>query len=343
MQGLPCSLDDSQALNKLVGNSLRFRKLIDDLPAVARSGAPVLITGETGTGKELAARALHYLSSNSPFPFVAINCGSLPESLLEDELFGHERGSYTDAHMRRRGLFSQAEKGTLFLDEVDALPPKAQVDLLRVLQDKTYRPIGGSVELVANVSVVAASNASIDRLIKDGGFRCDLYYRLCVFSLHLPPLRERPEDVLPLALHFLAKHRPPDRPQMELSLDAQGLLCSYDWPGNVRELESAIVRGINFAPGVCIDVEHLRMANIAIIEPKAPLLGPGKLDSFRKMKQALVDRFERDYLIRLMEEHRGNITHAALSAGKERRDLGKLLKRHQLNPKQFQTLSESAA
>jgi DNA-binding NtrC family response regulator len=168
MQRPQCRFDDSQALNKLIGTSACFRDVIRDLPAIARSGATVLILGETGTGKELVARALHYLSQNHSYPFVAVNCGSLSETLLEDELFGHERGSYTDAHSRRTGLVAQADKGTLFLDEIDSLPAKAQVDLLRVLQDCTYRPLGSITELRANLRVVAASNASLEHLVPTG-------------------------------------------------------------------------------------------------------------------------------------------------------------------------------
>jgi len=334
-------MDDSQALSKLVGNSACFREVLNDLPAIARSNATTLVLGETGTGKELVARALHYLSDNYSFPFVAVNCGSLPESLLEDELFGHERGSYTDAHSRRQGLVAQADRGTLFLDEIDTLSLKAQVDLLRVLQDSTYRPIGSTSELRANLRVVAASNASLEHLVKEGTFRKDLYYRLCIFTIHLPPLRERKEDILPLALHFLGKHTPPARAPLVLSDAVQEHLHSYDWPGNVRELESAILRGINFAAYSRIEIEHLRIKSDGGQHTQPVLVGPGKLGPFRKMKQALVERFERDYLIRLMKEHRGNITQAALSSGKERRDLGRLLKRHQLNPKQF--LGEAAA
>jgi transcriptional regulator with PAS, ATPase and Fis domain len=181
----------------------------------------LIVVGETGTGKELVARAIHYLSANAEFPFVAINCGSLPDSLIEDELFGHERGSFTDARLKRQGLIAQAEKGTLFLDEVDTLAPKAQVDLLRVLQDKTFRPIGSSTEHRANVRMLAASNTRLDEVVRTAGFRADLYYRLCVFSIHLPRLRDRKEDVILLAQHFLQKHVPADKeglgiPQMSL-------------------------------------------------------------------------------------------------------------------------------
>ena len=337
MQYLLQHLADMPALTKLVGKSPSFLSVLRDLPAIAASQAVVLITGETGTGKELVARAVHYLSDKASFPFVAVNCGSLSEGLLEDEFFGHERGSFTGADCHRRGVIAQAENGSLFLDEVDTLSPKAQVDLLRVLQDKTYRPIGGSSELRANIRVIAASNAPVERLVREGALRSDLFYRLYVFSVHLPALRERKEDIIPLAVHFLTKHASSVPSKLELSTAAQEFLLANDWPGNVRELESAIVRGIHFAPGNVIEIEHLRMTPAAVNEIETPLIGPGRLDSFRKMKNTLVERFERDYLMRLMVEHRGNVTEAARYAGKERRDLGKLLKRHHLNPERFRS------
>src|SRR5215472_4396066 len=203
METLIQHLRDSQALAKLVGEAPAFAKAIKQLPAVAKSGATALITGETGTGKELVARAIHYLSARTSQPFVAVNCGSLPDTLLEDELFGHERGAFTGAHVRRDGLIAQAEKGTLFLDEVDTLPAKAQIDLLRVLQDKRFRTIGSSVEHKADVRIVAATNAPLELLVQSGGFRADLYYRLSVFPIFLPVLRDRREDIPALAAHFL--------------------------------------------------------------------------------------------------------------------------------------------
>src|SRR5262249_32899789 len=186
MDGLVSSGRGKQAFAKLIGNSPCFQQAIAALPAMASSDATVIISGETGTGKELVARAIHYLSERAAFPFVPLNCGSLSDTLIEVELFGHERGAFTDAHVRRQGLIAQAERGTLFLDEIDTLPNKAQVDLLRVLQDKRYRPVGSPHELQANVRVLAASNAELPQLVRSGSFRADLYYRLCVFSIHLP-------------------------------------------------------------------------------------------------------------------------------------------------------------
>jgi len=182
---------ESAALEKLIGVSSEFQRAIETANVAARSDATVLITGETGTGKELFARAIHYVSERAANPFVAVNCGSLTDTLLEDELFGHERGAFTDAQLRRRGLIAQAGTGTLFLDEVDVLSARGQVALLRVLQDKVYRPLGSQQECYADVRFVAATNARLSELVEAGSFRADLYYRLCVFAVSLPPLRER--------------------------------------------------------------------------------------------------------------------------------------------------------
>src|SRR5262245_48329620 len=306
IQGATEKVRAALALRQLVGRAPAFAAVVHRLPQVACSGAPVLLLGETGTGKELAARALHYLSPRAPFPFVAVNCGALPESLVEGELFGHERGAFTDAHLRRAGLIAQAERGTLFLDEVDSLPRKAQVSLLRVLQEKRFRPVGGTAETTADVRVVAASNAPLDQLIREGGFRGDLYYRLAVFLLRLPPLRERLEDVEPLALHFLAKHAPPDRPPPRLSDAARGALLANDWPGNVRELENAIVRGCHRCEGGCIGA-----ADLGLPDAPSPSVLPQRPNSFRTLRRRVIEAFEREYLSNLLANHNGNVTGAA--------------------------------
>jgi DNA-binding NtrC family response regulator len=308
-------------------------RMMEDLPAVAASGAPVLIIGETGTGKELVAHALHYLSPRAVFPFVAVNCGALPETLVEDELFGHERGAFTSADRRRVGLIQEADDGTLFLDEVGTLAAKAQIDLLRVLQEKKYRPVGSSNESNANARIIAAANVPLEQLIRSGGFRADLYYRLSVFLVNLPPLRSRKEDIPELAAHFLKKHAVEGRGHPILSPRATTALMEWDWPGNVRELENAIIRGIHLSRGDCIEERELRLLPPTLTLSTESAMAD-KL-SFRAMKQATIEIFERNYLSGLMSEYRGNISQAARASGKERRDLGKLLKKYQLDPKSF--------
>jgi DNA-binding NtrC family response regulator len=312
--------------------------MIEQIPAVAASEAPVLITGETGTGKELVARAIHYLSPRAESPFVAVNCGALPDTLLEDELFGHERGAFTSADTRRAGLIEQAERGTLFLDEVDTLAGKAQVDLLRVLQDRKYRAIGSSREKEASVRVVAATNVPTAQLLRGGGFRPDLYYRLCVFLLELPPLRARKDDIPALAAHFLRKHAPAGKPCVQLSSAATAALTAWDWPGNVRELENAIIRGIHLCGGGIIQAPDLGLRS-SVSPAAAPEKSSSCGASFRALKRATIEIFERSYLSHLMSEHRGNVSQAARASGKERRDLGKLLRKYQLDPKSFRTAS----
>jgi DNA-binding NtrC family response regulator len=314
----------------VVGTAPAFVRAIAPLQSIARSDATVLITGETGTGKELIARAIHYLGNRSMYPFVAVSCACFQPTLIEAELFGHERGAFTDAHVRRVGLLAHAERGTLFLDEVDALTLSAQAALLRVLQDKRFRPVGSNIEQQANVRIVAATNARLDPASLAGTFRLDLYYRLCVFTVHLPPLRARREDIVSLADHFLAKHAASDAPVPSLSAQARSALLAYDWPGNVRELENAITRSIHYCRGGVIHADDL------CLQPDQSGNGEGDWpERFKSAKRMALESFERTYLRRLMTEHQGNISRAALAAGKERRDLGRLLKKHQMAAEQF--------
>ena len=342
-------LRERDALSHFVGRAPRFLAAIERLPLIARNSATVVVTGETGTGKELIARAVHYLGPRAEHPFVPVNCGALPDTLLEDELFGHERGAFTDAKMRREGLIAEAEHGTLFLDEVDSLTPRAQVALLRVLQGGAYRALGGNRERFADVRFVAATNASLAALVSSGRFRGDLYYRLCVLSIHVPPLRERPEDVLPLARHFLAKYQQGAAP-LELSAEAAQALTAYSWPGNVRELENVIQRAIALAPEAVVGETDLGLpshqpdpASAAGVHSAIPQSEPHGVSvgsevqwpPFSEAKRAVVDSFEREYLRQLLRAHRGNVSRAAQSARKERRDFGRLLKKHQLDPRAF--------
>jgi DNA-binding NtrC family response regulator len=263
---------------------------------------------------------------------VALNCGALVDTLLEGELFGHERGAYTDARERRHGLIAHADGGTVFLDEAETLTPRAQVTLLRVLQERTYRPLGSTMEHHVDARFVAATNTRLDRMVKAGAFRADLYYRLCVFSVALPPLRERRDDLLVLSTHFLEKHAVSSAPA--LSPRALEAILSYDWPGNIRELESAIVRAVHLARNGVVEPNDLGMGSVEPLDPP-PLAVDDEVRPYKAEKRRVLDAFERHYLTRLMTEHRGNVSRAARAAGKERRDLGKLLKRHGFDPKVF--------
>jgi DNA-binding NtrC family response regulator len=326
-------LRNLQGLGKLVGGSRAFRDAIGILPAAAGSDASVLITGETGTGKELVAHAIHYLGGRAPFPFVAVNCGALTDTLLEDELFGHARGAFTGADRPREGLVAHAHRGTLFLDEVDCLTPRAQVALLRLLQDRRFRPVGSSEVRHADVRFVAAANAPLLELVEHGRFRADLYYRLCVFPIVLPPLRDRREDIPALAAHFLAIHARQGHDGLGLSPSARAALLACRWPGNVRELENVMIRAARLCDGDTVEVRHLGLPAAPASDPAWS--APGGPGPYRTLKRLAVQSFERDYLIRLLQASEGNVTRAARLAGKERRDLGRLLKRHQLDPGRF--------
>jgi DNA-binding NtrC family response regulator len=260
--------------------------------------------------------------------------------LLEDELFGHDRGAFTDAHTQRAGLIAAAEKGTIFIDEVDSLSAKGQVALLRVLQDHRFRPVGSSVERHADVRVLAASNGDLEQRVRDQRFRADLFYRLAIFPIHLPALRERAEDILPLAVHFVRKHaRATVVPQ--LTPQACETLLARDWPGNVRELENAIIRGCCLSRNGCIEPADLGLDRSAPSPARPATPVQAALDevpsrgSLRSLKQQMIAAFEKQYLMQLVSDHLGNVSRAARAAGKERRELGRLLKKYRIDPKPF--------
>ena len=329
----------AQVLDKLIGDAPCFVEVREQLTRLSESPATVLIAGETGTGKELMARALHYLSSKAGYPFVAVNCAALPDTLLEDELFGHERGAFTDAHAARQGLLPQADRGTIFLDEVECLTPRAQGALLRVLHDRTFRVLGSSVERTVDVRVVAATNVDLADLVRHGTFRADLFYRLRVLWLNLPPLRDRREDIPLLVQHFLTKLAVGGRALPILGVASLEALVDFDWPGNIRELENTIIRALHLAGEGIIELRHLGLPSAAAAAGTDWTRFTDSGLSFKESKRRLVDAFEREYLARVISESRGNVTKAALVAQKERRELGKLLKKHGLNAKDFARLN----
>jgi two-component system, NtrC family, response regulator GlrR len=282
----------------------------------AQKDATVLIDGETGTGKEVVARTIHYWSPRASRPYRPVALGSMPEDLVDDELFGHERGAFTGASARRPGLLEENDGGTVLLDEVDALGPRGQVALLRLIEERTYSPLGGSGTRRANVRWLAATNAPLEHLVAEGRFREDLYFRLNVVRVRLPPLRERREDIPDLCAHFLEKHAPGEA--IHLSAAALAWALAQPWRGNVRELENAIQRGLVSAHGDVIDVDHLL--------PDLP--GPAAARSYHHLKEQMLLDFNRSYLQGLMADHQGNVTRAAQAAGLGRRQLQRLLHRH---------------
>jgi DNA-binding NtrC family response regulator len=316
----------------LLGSSPEFSCVLRLIEKFAKLSAPVLIEGETGTGKDMVARALHYGGRRRDLPFVPVNCGALPDSLLESELFGHVRGAFTDARMDQAGLVETANSGTLFLDEIDTLTPKGQVAILRFLQDGSFRPVGSRVERNADVRIVAASNANLDRLVESGTFRIDLLFRLRILNLKLPPLRERGDDALLLAQAFFDRcRRQHECNAMDLDASSCAWFGRYHWPGNVRELE-----GLVYREAMLGDEATLRLAAPIMLSQERRQGGDRRLNAFNGMpysvaKSRALEQFTRRYLAALMDHAGGNITHAARVAGKERRALGKLLKRHGLD------------
>jgi DNA-binding NtrC family response regulator len=318
-------------LRGLVYGGAAFERVAQRIRKFAVCDAAVLIQGETGTGKELCAKAIHYHSARASKPCVAINCGAIPTELVESELFGHVRGAFTAAIQARTGLIREAEGGTLFLDDVDCLPLAAQAKLLRFLQEHEYRSLGANAVHHADVRVVAASNRSLTDLAAAGQFRADLCYRLNVLTLALPPLRERREDIEPLATHFLRQcalaHR---QAPHSLSTDALLRLLAHSWPGNVRELRHVIERTVLLAEGA-----ELLASDIEI--DGAADGGPALTEPFHTLKARVVGSFERQYIQTLLASHHGNVAAAARAAGKHRRAFFELMRKHQISADAFRS------
>lgn len=323
----------SKALSELniIGKSPAFMQSMQRILKFTRCEAPVLIDGETGTGKELAARAIHYLGGRRAYPFIPLNCGALPDNLVENELFGHEQGAFTDAKKSCPGLIAQAQGGTLFLDEVEALSAKAQVALLRFLQEKEYRPLGGKRILKADVRVVAATNTCLNKLVQQGRFREDLLYRLKILPLQIPPLRRRTGDIELLAEHFMRTYRRQyQQPNKFLSPAMISWLTQCAWPGNVRELENLLHREFLLAEGnvICCSDTPSSESQYEALESESNVHELDAQASFGDAKARVIEAFEKNYLSHLMAESHGNVSLAAKRADKERRAFGKLLKKH---------------
>jgi DNA-binding NtrC family response regulator len=311
-------------VSSLIGRSPAFLETVRLILRMADTDVPVLIEGETGTGKELAARAIHYGGARRDRPFVPVNCGAIPESLIENELFGHVRGAYTDARDPQPGLVALANGGTLFLDEIDGLCHKGQVALLRFVQDLSYRPLGSRREEQADVRVIAATNTDLLALVESKHFRQDLYYRLQILSLSLPPLRERGGDPELLAAHFVRTARMRfNCPEKSLDPASVRLLGAYSWPGNVRELENLIQREVLLSDGPLV-----RLPSLERLAAQGPV--PAKLTDlrFQAAKARAIATFERTYIAELLSRTGGNISQAARISGKERSRLGKLAKKY---------------
>jgi Nif-specific regulatory protein len=311
----------------VVGTSKEMREVYEQIAQVAPTNTTVLVRGESGTGKELVAHAVHYNSPRAAKPFVKVNCAALPESLIETELFGHEKGAFTGALTRKKGRFELAEGGTLFLDEIGDLSPAMQVKLLRVLQEREFERVGGTETIKANVRLITATNVDLETAVQEGRFRSDLYYRLNVFSLYLPPLRERRTDILLLADHFLEKYgRQNGKSIRRISTPAIDMLMSYHWPGNVRELENAIERAALVADGNVIHGYHL---------PATLQTAEGSGTVTRMSLEQAVETYEKDLIQDALKTTRGNQARAARLLDATERILGYKIKKYGIDCKRF--------
>jgi len=326
----------------LIGTSKCFLQATGMIPILSASKSTVLISGETGTGKELIARAIHYSGERRGKPFVPVNCAAMPDHLIENELFGHSKGAFTGALIEKHGLLQEADGGTLFLDEINSLSMAVQSKLLRVLQDQEFRPLGSTKSRTVDVKIVAATNTDLRYLVETRQFREDLFYRLNVLSVALPPLRDRKEDILLLASHFLKVYAKEfGKGAFTIGHSAKAKLIGYAWPGNVRELQGVMQRAVAMASGERIEAQDLDLPETQTPEltgPTMTLLSRGAAPdncSFQAMKTKVVEEFERVYLSELLSTHHGNISKAARAAKKERRAFQRLLQKHRLNRHQF--------
>ncbi len=338
-----------ERLGDAIGRCVKMRELFAVVEKIAPTGTTVVLEGETGTGKEVIAQAIHKLSQRAAGPLMVFDCGAVPKNLIESELFGHEKGSFTGAIMTRQGLFETAHGGTLFIDELGELPLELQPKLLRALEQREIRRVGSNKPTRIDVRIVAATNRNLEAEVRAGRFRQDLYYRLSVVRLFLPPLRERGEDIPTLVRHFLdalpANRGPDGAPRVrEVSRDAMDALCAWTWPGNVRELVNTIERSVSFADGETLEVRDLPDCMRGTGEPRpeprrwpggAEAAGPEPRDgappadgTFKEAKERWVSSFEKDYLVALLKKSRGNISHAAREADIDRKSFRKLMRKY---------------
>jgi len=324
-----------QPFHNLVGNSPKMQRVYELIQMVASTDITVLITGESGTGKDLVARAIHALSKRHNHPFVAVNCPTVPENILESELFGYKKGAFTHATQNRIGLFQEAHRGTIFLDEIGDISASIQTKLLRVLQEKTIKPLGDTKTVHVDVRVIASTNRNLQENIKQGKFREDLYYRLNVVPIVLPPLRERREDIPLLVDHFLKKHGTElDRPGKRISPELMEIFLENEWEGNVRELENVVIRAILFSPEEEIRPEHIGL--------KSKKTTSGSFDfntlpdlPYKAAKEDVLKRFHHAYISRLLTTTEGNVTQAARMCGLERQALQQIMRRYGINAEPF--------
>ncbi len=314
-------LKQNFSFHSIISKNPRMHSIFELIRHVGGTKSTVLIEGETGTGKELIAKAVHYSSEDRQGNLVAINCAALPESLLESELFGHERGAFTSADARRKGRFELADKGTIFLDEIGDISPAMQAKLLRVLQERRFERVGGHDSIEVDIRVVAATNKSLEKEVKEGRFREDLFYRLNVIKIDVPPLRERPEDIPLLITHFLNKYARPNEPPKRVAPEAMDRLLAYRWPGNIRELENAVERAAVTAVGEMITNDFLPPRVSGSEKDEKPRFEIDLTHPLPYYLQKATEQIEREYILKALEKSRGNVGRCAELCGLSRRSV----------------------
>jgi two-component system NtrC family response regulator len=323
----------------IVGNHPAMNKVIQLIHQVAGTKATVLVKGESGTGKELVARAIHYESDRSSKPFVVINCAAIPSNLLESELFGHEKGAFTGAVKAKRGRLELADRGTLFLDEIGEMPRELQVKILRVLEEQKFQRVGGTGDIEVDNRIIAATNKDLKQAVETGAFRDDLYYRLNVITIPIPPLRERKEDIPLLVEHFLAKHSEGFKKKVSgVNESALRLLMNYSWPGNVRELENALVRALVLCHSDCIEVgdlpEELRGEEKGK-EARVPVDKEELKRTKKEAQQKIKEEIEKKFILEALRQGEGNILRSAVKVGMDRRQFQNLIKKYGISKNDF--------
>ncbi|MGQ3685331.1 MAG: sigma-54-dependent transcriptional regulator [Candidatus Loosdrechtia sp.] len=332
---LHSELEKVYGLKRIIGNSKEIQKVMDMISRVAFSSATVLITGESGTGKELAARAIHFTGNRKDKKFVVINCATLSENLLESELFGHVKGAFTGAIKDKKGLFEEADEGTLFMDEIGDIPKSVQAKILRVLQEGEFIPLGDTITKKIDVRIIAATNQDLLKRVQEKEFREDLYYRLNVINIKMPPLRERKEDIPLLVKHFIEKYNKKENKHIKgISPEVEKEFYQYNWPGNVRELENAIERAVTLTNEQIITINVI----LPLVKEEGTIENTEDdlfAQQYKDARRRTIDLFNIKYITNMLNKTSGNVTYAAKESGIERQYLQRMLKRYNIKAKEI--------
>ena len=329
-------LSREYSFDNIIGRSAPMVQIFESIKKIADSNINVLITGESGTGKELIARSIHANGNRQGKPFVPINCGALPENLVESEIFGYEKGAFTGAAKSRPGLLEEADGGTFFMDEVGELPQTLQVKFLRALEDGSFRRLGSNQERESDFRLICATNQNLDHAVDEGDFREDLFYRINTFPIHLPPLKQRRDDIVLLANHYLQVYaRKNQKPTSGIDSEAMDLMTAYEWRGNVRELQNVLERALILASGDVITVDDLPEGVKRTGDKDADPQVEYYLDlPFKDAKERLIEDFERRYIVDVLKSFKGNISRSAEHSGIDRRSLHRLLSKYHIDAHQ---------